>query len=372
MRTLITIILAAALIVAAQASWSLDWSVQTVDSSGRAGLGTSIAVDSSGQPRIGYEQWSNNELRYACQDGSTWNVEHIVGDRSAPLIQHVSFALDRADNPAISYEANGCMMYAYRGGGVWSVETVDAIGGSAGFYNSLKYDSQGRATISYFSYTDMQLRLAVRNENGWAVQVIGNLGQDEPDTCLAFDSNGNPGVTYNDNGLCYAQWNGSTWSIQRVDAGAPAYGTSLAFDKSGNPCISYASGQDAYGCMVRYAYWDGGSWVKQIVPDGYTLDNTSLALDASGNIHIAYTDEWRSQTWVAHYAGTSWTRDLVDTQGIGFASLAAGAGRLYLSYYGSPTGALMYASAELPEPSSLLALMGGLGCLGAFIKRRRK
>lgn len=66
--------------------------------------------------------------------------------------------LDAHRNPCISY-CNGGLKYAAKGGGTWTVETVDATG-DVGMYTSLALDAQGNPRISYWDANKNQLKYA--------------------------------------------------------------------------------------------------------------------------------------------------------------------------------------------------------------------
>ena len=71
---------------------------------------------------------------------------------------------------------------------------------------------------------------------------------------LALDNDNKPHISYYDytNGdLKYTRWDGSTWQIETVDStGDVGSYTSLALDKDNNPHISYYDSPNGY---LKYA-----------------------------------------------------------------------------------------------------------------------
>jgi hypothetical protein len=124
----------------------------------------------------------------------------------------------------------------------------------------------------------------------WYVQTVDNVGDVGWDASLALDANGYPHISYYDYtnyNLKYAAWNGSTWNIQTVDNDLDVgeY-SSLALDSSGNPRISY---YDYWNGFLKYAAWTGSTWSIQLVDTSGDVGwYSSLALDASGYPHISY------------------------------------------------------------------------------------
>src|SRR4030067_231829 len=53
------------------------WDIQTVDSAGNVGQYTSIAVNGSGPPRIGYQDVTNADVKYAKWAGGSWEIETV-------------------------------------------------------------------------------------------------------------------------------------------------------------------------------------------------------------------------------------------------------------------------------------------------------
>ena len=52
-----------------------EWHIETVDGTGSVGLYSSIALDSSDYPHISYYDHTNDNLKYAYYDGSSWHFE---------------------------------------------------------------------------------------------------------------------------------------------------------------------------------------------------------------------------------------------------------------------------------------------------------
>ena len=133
----------------------------------------------------------------------------------------------------------------------------------------------------------------------WEIETVdtGGEGVDvRRYTSLALDSSDYPHISYynyTDGDLKYAAWDGSSWNIEVPDsAGSVGYCSSLALDSSDWPHIGYF---DSTNGDLKYIYWDGDSW--EGLGGSWTVDSTgtvgvyaSLALDGSARPHISYYD----------------------------------------------------------------------------------
>ena len=192
------------------ARWNgTQWVSETVESAGKVGKYSSLALDSNGYPRISYYyeiSWNKGHLRYARWDGSKWITETV--DSAGDVGEYSSLALDAGGNPHIAYydAGNADLKYASWNGSGWVTQTVDSAG-TVGEWASLDLDAAGRPHIAYYNRTSKVLR--------------------------------------------YAYWDGSTWVSQTVDGNGVGADASLALDSRGNAHIAY---YDAANADLKYAY----------------------------------------------------------------------------------------------------------------------
>ena len=79
----------------------------------------------------------------------------------------------------------------------WHVETVDSRE-YVGLYTSLALDGSGYPHISYFDFTNGDLRYAYRDASGWHIQTVDSWRRVGLYTSLALDEDGYPHISYYD------------------------------------------------------------------------------------------------------------------------------------------------------------------------------
>jgi PKD repeat protein len=354
-------ILAAVLLLAlvtGTAPVAAAWSSTTVDSGGDVGQWTSLALDSSGNPRMSYFDAVNNDLKYASWNGATWDIQTV--DSADRVGESSSLAIENNWLPRISYYDgdHGDLKYAvWDGSGTgWvdisSIRTVVSAG-NVGYYSSLALDSSGDPRISCYDIGAQNLVVSIWTGSDWDTRTVDSTGDVGQFTSLALDASGNPRVSYYDatNGdLKYAAWNGTTWANQTVDsAGDVGQYSSLKLNASGYPRISYYEGGGSGN--LKYAAWDGSGWVIQTVDSpGYVGQYTSLALDSAGSPRISYYDLSNTRLKYAAWNGATWDIQIVDSSAdVGqYSSLALDStGSPRIGYYDVTNARLKYAKTPL-------------------------
>ena len=118
-------------------------------------------------------EWQQRESHIPTS-ASTWLTERVDSNKVG---NHSSLALNSAGWPHISYYdfTNDDLKYAYKDASGWHIETVD-YAGRVGAYTSLALDAAGRPHISYCSRTNdhvitcNDLKYAWRDDTGWHVE----------------------------------------------------------------------------------------------------------------------------------------------------------------------------------------------------------
>jgi hypothetical protein len=150
-----------------------NWSTITIDSTGDIGISTSITVDSSDQVHISYYDFTNGDLKYAfcssnCTQASNWSVVTI--DSTGDVGDFTSITVDSSDQVHISYYdfTNGNLKYAFCSSNCtqasnWSTTTVDSESEDVGLYSSISINSNDSSiNISYYDSTNGDLKYAVK------------------------------------------------------------------------------------------------------------------------------------------------------------------------------------------------------------------
>ncbi|MBN1425661.1 hypothetical protein JXA88_13985 [Candidatus Fermentibacteria bacterium] len=192
-------------------STELGWEVSLIDQRGQSC--PSIALDLAGIPSVVYSYTVSQEgmqrtdaLMYAHLTDSGW-ISGLVDSSGA--IDAASLAVDASNQPHVAYSVNGRLEYALKSNGEWTFETVDIPydDWTMGRYASLALDSNGNPHVGYCrtevveswpeNHVFHRVRYAQRDESGWRVQDLDELGDY---TSLALDGNDAPCICFRSGG----------------------------------------------------------------------------------------------------------------------------------------------------------------------------
>jgi predicted secreted protein len=278
------------------AHWNgTSWSIQTVDNTPFAGTWNSLVLDSQSRPHIAYKEDTNDDLKYAFWNGNQWDI--VAVQMTGDVGSYCSIALDDSDIPHISYidEGAGKLLYANKTVSGWQTSTVD-IGGIYGFGSALKYtsialDKFNHPHISYSDYNTNSYKYAYHDGFQWNISILHQVSW-VSGTRITLDAEDEPHIVYtrrdSRGGLFYLYKENDAWQFSDLDPSTNTVGyPSIKIDDKGYAHIAYG-GQNL---DLKYAYEDANGWHFQTVHSGFwDLHDRTIALDCMGKPYISFYD----------------------------------------------------------------------------------
>jgi hypothetical protein len=252
-----------------------------------------LAYDKFGVLHLTYYDNAAHTLRYATRNTSgEWSAISSIDTTGLDIGATHSLAIDSLGRPAVAYydATNGDLGFARFDGRTWKKSTLDSknIGGQ---FPSLAFDANDGGVIAYYRKTSGDLRVMHFVNNAWTrwdPDTGGTTGNVGTWTSLDVSPSGQFGVAYSDvtNGdLKYAQYNGSTWSVETVDNLNTVAFISVAFDNSNVPAIAY---YDAFAADLKYAVKPSTWSTTTVASKGAVGLDTSLWFDDQNKANIVY------------------------------------------------------------------------------------
>lgn len=274
------------------------------------------ALDSNGNPLIGYWDSGDKALELArCQDPICDMPAEIISfpNTTEAAVLH-TVLLDPEERPLLLYTIRelgvgdqlklvGCMTIDCTELFETTIHDMGlSIAGDAAF------NEAGQLYIVYNAPDADEYRLAICDEvtctNPSIRRIFGSIAV-SPAIDLVFSPEGNPiiaheraisteiTIAYCSNPLC------TDGSIATIHSGVGTIdGAEMAIDRAGNPVLAYYSLADG-GVMLATCSDPGCSDVSQLfLADVTTTSDISLVLDSEDRPRIAYIDSNPGQTWL--------------------------------------------------------------------------
>lgn len=306
---------------------------------------------------------------------NVWDIASVGGNLSEG--QFTSLSLDSSNKPNISYYeySNHDLKTATNASGSWATSKPDTTGRIGRYTSTAIKNSNGRFYISYYDQTNGNLKLATNDTTGgtWttvAIDTVGNVGLY---TSIAINSAGRVYISYydatnKDLKCAYSSTPLTSWTITTIDStGDVGLYTSIAIDSIDNVHISY---YDRTNSSLKYVLNSFGVWSTELIDDDSWWDigqYSSIAVDSFDNVHISYYGG--GSLWYANNINGSWQIEEIDggAYSVGlYSSIAIDQfDNVHISYYDQSNRDLKYANnTELGAWKKFI--VDGAGRVGEF------
>ena len=343
---------------------------------GTVGVGTSIKVDDQGGVHISYARLTNGNLAYAYWNGTNYGTGAPISwttvdvDSSGfigywPSVSlhngNVDIVYEDIDNKAIKLAT--CIAGANCfNANEWSIsriagnQTLDAL---PGIDKSMDVDSNGNLHVSYWDYTNNNLKYATNSSSQWINQTIDSAGDVGSQSSIVVDSQDNIHISYYDTsneGLKYAYFDGNSWSISAIDNVGDSTFTSIDVDSKNNPHIAYTEVSSNQNNNLKYATNENGIWEKFSLDGSWASDldvgaYCSLSVDANDEVHISYEDTDGQLKYIVSTISLNspWLDEVVDSNGEIRSEVSVGidqSANIHVAYHDYTSNSLKYAYKE--------------------------
>ncbi|MFB3888040.1 MAG: 6-bladed beta-propeller [Candidatus Bathyarchaeia archaeon] len=328
-----------------------------------------VAADSSGY--VYTTDWTLNRVQKFTNDGTYVTQWGTTGSANGQFRSPRAIAVDSSGSVYVT-DYNNSRVQKFMSNGTFMVQWGGFGYAPGQFYNTRGVAVNGSGYVYVTDWTLYRVQRFAPNGNGlkyaawngsaWTIQTLesGTPGWQS----LKLDSSGNPHISYCNPGvmdLKYAWMVDNGWHYTTVDSeGNLGAGTSLAL-RNGNPRIAYydrAFFNASSPTYLKYAEgtFSGGSisWVISTIGflganGNFGMNNPSLALDSAGNPHICYYNaSGASCLQYTSWTGSQWFVETVDSTitnvGLGSSLAIDSVGNPHIGYHDFVMGDLKYAT----------------------------
>jgi len=183
------------------------WIARIVDNQDLPGKMNSLAVDHLGNPQLSYIGLNGTKLKYARFNGQVWTRINLEAPNQGLEMSRGdtgmgnSIAIDRDNNPMISYFDTSSLKFAHSVDGKWKFEIIDRFDpldkwGWRTFRSTTVLDRKGNPHIGY--QCPLGLKHAWWDGHQWRTQVILAPAETTFDGAMAIDDKDNLYFSYTD------------------------------------------------------------------------------------------------------------------------------------------------------------------------------
>jgi hypothetical protein len=318
------------------------FSIEPVTAHGRSGPGSSLLLDSTGQPEIFYVDPLRKVLLMARRSGSGWTEDSIATTAGTGYELPARRAPD--GRAVVVYPSSaGGDWYATGSAGAWT-ESLFVSQLLVGAYPSLALDRCGIPVMTCYSGDCGALNLYRRTATGIVQELpfgactggaLSGVGVDSLGRILVIGSGENCGLRYAERDLA------GTWTRTLLTYCDFYQGVALAVGNDGEPRIVFC---EYNGHRIRFGRRTSGLWRFTTFDTGGSYAHPSLVLRGDDEAHVAYFDN--GQLRYARGVGGAWSAGVADAVGwVGrYPSLAIDAnGIAHISYYSTTDSLVRYA-----------------------------
>jgi hypothetical protein len=265
-----------------------SWDCKVVDTEGRSGYSSSLAIDSLGGIHIAHADRYYDKLRYCYRSGEDWSCEEIEGSNGASVM-----AVDSKNVAHIVHRKGGWNFppgarYCSNPEGVWEcqdIETLSDCGGGADIF----IDSQDKVHFIEPCYSWGSLRYC-SNVGGWSCENVEfNEELEENGASSIFvDSSGNVHLTHKkptSPGTRYCIRSGGEWNCETIGSNY-GYSSSTSVDSEGVVHVGYTTKttNEISHCTGSFGEWD----CQHTLLDGGNIWEGDISFDNRGEMFVAF------------------------------------------------------------------------------------